>query len=45
MENKADMPRQNQFVFDVLSGRYKELKKEAKQYTTDNKENKVARKR
>jgi hypothetical protein len=38
MENKADMPNWNRFVNEVLSGRYKELKEESKQYTKDNKE-------
>ncbi len=38
MENKADMPNWNRFVNEVLSGKYKEAKEEAKQYTKGSKE-------
>lgn len=45
MENKADMPNWNRFVNEVLSGRFKEQKEEAKQYTADSKEQKATGKR
>lgn len=43
MKNKADMPNWNKFVSEVLSGRYKELKEESKQYTKDNKEEAIGK--
>lgn len=43
IENKKDMPHWIQFVSDVLSGRYKELKEESKQYTKDSKEEAIGK--
>ncbi len=45
MESKADMPNWNKFVSEVLSGRFKEQKEQAKQYTADSKEQKATGKR
>ncbi len=43
MENKTDMPNWNRFVNEVLSDKYKELKEETKQYTTDSKEEAIGK--
>lgn len=43
MENKADMPNWNRFVNEVLSGRFKEQKEEARQYTKDSKEKAIGK--
>ncbi|MCX4297989.1 MAG: hypothetical protein OSJ73_13420 [Lachnospiraceae bacterium] len=43
MENKADMPNWNRFVNEVLSSKFREQKKEAKQYTKDSKEKAIGK--
>lgn len=45
MKNKADIPHWNQFVSDVLRGRYKKRKEEAKQHTEDSKDKTATGKR